>query len=167
MFRWFKTKLFITLGFTHVAFFFSLWGLYKVHAVHGVTQHPAHMQYFPWLFFGAFLTYGAVMGGLVWMYLPFAPWVRRMSSWRAFKNWIVDELPAFIAVASSLAALWPVLRAAWRELKHAQENGKLDFKRFSHVARRVAEKAEHLVSDHDDDHHEKSEKPVSNGRRVA
>ncbi len=173
MFRWLKTKFFVTLGFTHFAFFVSLWGLYKLHTVHGgVAGHAAHMDYFPWLFAGAFLTYGSVVGGLVWMYMPFAPWARRMSSWRAFRHWVVEELPAIIAVASSLAALWPIVWAAWRELKSAHDSGKLDYKRFSNVARKFAEKAEHFgehrsSNSSGDEHH--GEKPHANGnsKRVA
>ncbi len=143
MFRWLKVKLFATLAMVHVGFLFWMWGLWGAYdAVKGTPQWISFSPHFSWLLFSGFFVYGALVGGLLWVYAPLAPWMRRARSFSHFKTWILEELPTILGVLTSMAALYPVLLAAWQELKKAHDGGKLDFKRFSRVARKVADEAE-------------------------
>lgn len=172
MFRALKYKFLFTMGFVHMGFFASLYGLYSYYqAAHqpGVPPYFAHA--FPWLFAGVFGFYGAFMGGVLWMFAPFYPWMRRARSFHHFKLWFLEELPTILAVLTSLAALVPVLRAAWGELRKAHESGKLDFRRFSHVARRVADKAEGIFHENGeadyDEHGEPPAHPPRSSKKAA
>jgi len=175
MFRWLKLKLFITLALVHVGFLFGMWGLWGAYdAIKGSPQWISFSPHFSFLLFGGFFIYGSLVGGLLWLYAPLAPWMRRARSFRHFKTWILEELPTILGVLTSMAALYPVLHAAWRELKKAQESGKLDFKRFSRVARKVADHAESAFVENGADHDEADESTGHahgshhrNGKRAA
>ena len=159
MFRSIKYRFFATMTFFHAWFFFTCYGVYS-----SITHQPAPpvpQQYFlP--FAGLFGLYFTLIGGIFATFAPLLPWARRARSFAHFKKWFLEELPTFIAVVTSLAALLPVLRAGWNELKKAHESGKLDVSHFSKVARKVADKAENVFQN---GHGEPEEKP--HGRRAA
>jgi hypothetical protein len=137
MIRSIKLKTYFTFALIHFGLFFSVYWFFKLSEL-----QMSHPEYWHYALFGSVAMYGGVVAGALFLYIPLAPWIRRIGRLLNWRNWLIEELPTLIALVPVAAAFIHILRSAWKEVKHYHRAGKLDAKAFSHIARRVADQTE-------------------------
>lgn len=162
MLRTIKIKAFLVFATIHAGLFLSCFALWKI-----AEAPPAQKQLFLFLVSGTAAMYGGLLLGVAFLYLPLAPWLRRLQYFLGWRRWILDELPTLIALVPVIAGVVHILRAAWSELKGHHRKGSLDLSHFSKIARRVAEQTEAAMKDGDYSGHagSRSKAPAGSGRK--
>jgi hypothetical protein len=103
-------------------------------------------------------TYGFLLGGVLVMYSgflfavlsvwwPLRPWLKRYQRARAWREWILHELPTLLALLPVLVTALKLLRSAWKDIKNQSESGDLGVAHLATVAKNFAEQAEELSRD--------------------
>jgi hypothetical protein len=96
---------------------------------------------------GAGLMYGSFLFAALSIWIPVQPWVARYQRTKAWREWILDELPTILALIPVAFLAVKLFKTAWGEIKTHKEKGDLDVSTLAGVAQKFATEAETLSKD--------------------
>lgn len=96
---------------------------------------------------GVGLMYGSFLFAALSIWIPIQPWVTRYQRAKAWREWVLDELPTILALIPVVILALKLFKTAWSEIKNHKDKGDLDVSTLAGVAQKFASDAEALSKD--------------------